>query len=93
MGMRDLAHMDAHPLLCGCPRTLKLVALAYLASCFSCSDSTEYGLIVGRSLRQRIAVNPAALSFLRQDGALACARITCSGCEVHAQVSGVHPPR
>lgn len=69
--MKDLINMDAHPLISNCPRTLKLVALGYLGSCYGCSVPEEYARIVGRSRRQRIAVHPAVLSFLRQDGAVA----------------------
>ena len=71
MSMGELIHMDEHPLIPKCPRTLKLVAFGYLASCYGCSIPKDHACIVGRTQRQRIAVNPAVLSLLCEDGALA----------------------
>ena len=63
--------MDQHALTPKCPSTLKLVAFGYLCACYGSSLPQEYAPIMGRSRRQRIAINPAALSLFSYNGALA----------------------
>ncbi len=63
--------MDQHALIPKCPSTLKLVAFSYLAACYGTSLPEEYAPTMGRSRRQRVAINPAALSLLSYGGAFA----------------------
>ena len=63
--------MDGHPLIPKCPSILKLVAFCYVCACYGSSLPEECAPILARSRRQRIAINPEALSLLSYSGALA----------------------
>jgi len=74
MSMKQLHEMDSHLLMPKCPKAMKLVAFGYLAVCYGCNVPGELSGIVNRGRRQRIAINPAALSFLRKEGKPPCGR-------------------
>lgn len=68
--MDELSSMDQHPLIPKCPSTLKLVAFCYLSACYGSSLPEEYAPTLATSERQRVAINPVALSLKRYNGAL-----------------------
>ena len=84
--------MDQHPLTPKCPSTLKLVAFGYLCACYGSSLPEEYAPITGRSRRQRIAINPAALSLFSYDGAFSsfCCYRAVRACRRSESASNMH---